>query len=159
MTLDIIVIYFKYFIIVTFAFLFIGYLLCKMIVFILLNGRWCVLCCKSRYVLVSRDKRLQDIPVFSVAQLCPTLWGPMGCSSPGSSDHRFLQPKILEWVVISFSSRSSQHRDQTQVSYIAGGFFTTEALSDVLNDCKNPEHLPYFQISLPQLGSTGPWIN
>ena len=33
-------------------------------------------------------------------------------------------PRILEWVAYLFSSRSSQPRNQTQVSCIAGGFFT-----------------------------------
>ena len=35
-----------------------------------------------------------------------------------------LQARILEWVAISFSRGSSQPRDQSQVSCIAGGFFT-----------------------------------
>ena len=35
-------------------------------------------------------------------------------------------PRILEWVAYPFSSGSSQPRNQTRVSYIAGGFFTTE---------------------------------
>jgi len=30
----------------------------------------------------------------------------------------------LEWVAFPFSRGSSQPRDQTQVSHIAGGFFT-----------------------------------
>ena len=34
-------------------------------------------------------------------------------------------PRILEWVACPFSRRSSQPRDQTQVSHIAGGFFTS----------------------------------
>ena len=34
-----------------------------------------------------------------------------------------LQARILEWVAISFSRGSSQPRDWTQVSRIAGGFF------------------------------------
>ena len=33
-------------------------------------------------------------------------------------------PGILEWVAYPFSRRSSQPRDQAQVSRIAGGFFT-----------------------------------
>ena len=36
-----------------------------------------------------------------------------------------LQARILEWVVFPFSRRSSQPRDRTQVSCIAGGFFTS----------------------------------
>jgi len=35
-----------------------------------------------------------------------------------------LQARILEWVAMPSSRGSSQPRDQTQVSGIAGGFFT-----------------------------------
>ena len=35
-------------------------------------------------------------------------------------------PRILEWVAFPFSRGSSQSRNQTRVSCIAGGFFTTE---------------------------------
>ena len=35
-----------------------------------------------------------------------------------------LQARILEWVAMPSSRGSSQARDQTQVSRIAGGFFT-----------------------------------
>ena len=38
--------------------------------------------------------------------------------------HGILQARILEWVAIPFSRRSSQPRDQTQVSCIAGGVLT-----------------------------------
>ena len=48
-------------------------------------------------------------------QSCPTL---MDCSLPGSSVHGILQARILEWVAIPFSRRSSQPRDQTQISYL-----------------------------------------
>ena len=41
--------------------------------------------------------------------------------------HGILQARILEWVAFPFSRRSSQPRDQTQVSHIAGGFFTSWA--------------------------------
>ena len=43
-----------------------------------------------------------------------------------------LQAKILEWVAVPFSRGSTQPRDWTQVSHIAGRFFigwvTREAL-------------------------------
>ena len=55
-----------------------------------------------------------------VAQSCPTLCNPMGCSPPDSSVHGVLQARILEWVAIPFSRRSSQSRDWTWVSCIAG---------------------------------------
>ena len=51
---------------------------------------------------------------------------PRGHNSPGSSVHGILQARILEWVAIPFSRESSQPRDQTQVSRVAGGVFPTE---------------------------------
>ena len=39
--------------------------------------------------------------------------------------HGILQARILEWVAFPFSRGSSQPRDRTQVSHIAGGFFTS----------------------------------
>ena len=47
----------------------------------------------------------------------------MDCSPPGSSVHGILQARILEWVAISFSRGSSQPRDWTWVSCIAGRCF------------------------------------
>ena len=55
-----------------------------------------------------------------VAQSCLTLCNPMDYSV-----HRILQARILEWVAFPFSRGSSQPRDQTQVSRIAGGYFTS----------------------------------
>ena len=59
-----------------------------------------------------------------VVQLCLTLRDPMDCSLPGSSIHGIFQARVLEWVAISFSRGSSQPRDRTQVSLIAGRCFT-----------------------------------
>ena len=68
------------------------------------------------------------------AQLCPTLFGSVDYSPPGSSVHGILQARILEWVAILFSRESFQLRDQTHifVSCIAGGFFTCWAISEAL---------------------------
>ena len=41
--------------------------------------------------------------------------------------HGTAQARILEWVAFPFSRGSSQPRDRTQVSCIAGGFFTSRA--------------------------------
>ena len=41
--------------------------------------------------------------------------------------HGILQARILEWVAFPFSRGSSQSRDQTQVSRVAGRFFTSWA--------------------------------
>ena len=51
---------------------------------------------------------------------------PADCSPPGSSVHGILQARILEEVTIFFSRGSSRPRHWTQVSWTAGGFFTTE---------------------------------
>ena len=50
----------------------------------------------------------------------------MDCSLPGSSVHGILQARILEWVAIPFSRGSSQPRDRTQVSCIAGDSLLSE---------------------------------
>ena len=42
-----------------------------------------------------------------VTQSCPTLCDPMDCSLPGSSVHGILWARILEWVAIPFTKRSS----------------------------------------------------
>ena len=63
------------------------------------------------YVLTSEVK---------VAQSCLTL-----CDSMDYVVHGILQARILEWLAFPFSRESSQPRDQTQVSRIAGRFFTS----------------------------------
>ena len=69
-------------------------------------------------------KKKSNILIYSVsvkvAQLCPTLRDPMSYTV-----HEILQAGILEWVVVPFSRGSSQPRDRTQISYIAGRFFTS----------------------------------
>ena len=59
---------------------------------------------------------------MKVAQSCGTLWDPMDYTG-----HGILQARILEWVAFAFSKGSSQPRDQTQVSRIVSGFFTSWA--------------------------------
>ena len=69
---------------------------------------------------------------LKVTQLCPTLCNPMELQSmelqskySPNTVHGILQTRILEWVAVPFSRGSSQPRDQTQVSCIAGRFFTS----------------------------------
>ena len=59
-----------------------------------------------------------------VAQLCPTHCDHLDCSLPGFSIHGIFQARVLEWFAISLSRGSSQPRDWTQVSHIAGRCFT-----------------------------------
>ena len=66
-----------------------------------------------------------------VAKSCPSLWDPMDCSPPGSSVCGILQAKILDWLAIPFSRRSSQPRDQTWVSCTVGRLFPNWATSPI----------------------------
>ena len=58
-----------------------------------------------------------------VAQTYPTLCNPMDCIVIG-----ILQARTLEWVAFPFSSESSQPRNRTGISYIAGWLFTNWAM-------------------------------
>ena len=71
----------------------------------------CVCMCVCVYVCVC-------VCVCVYAQLCPALCKPTDCSPPGSSVHGILQARILEWVAVSPSRRSSQPRDRTRISYL-----------------------------------------
>ena len=80
-------------------------------------------CQGSPYVFLLHAESLQS---------CPALCDLMDCSPPGSSVHGILQARILEWVAISCSRESSWPIDQTQVSCIAGRFFTIWATREPL---------------------------
>ena len=76
----------------------------------------------EKHLLPRRWTRLFLTPL--VAQPCPTLCHPMGCSPPGFSVCGILQERILEWVAIPFSGGCSWPRNRAQVSRIAGRLFT-----------------------------------
>ena len=74
------------------------------------------------------DSLPSELPVkVKVTQLCLTLCNPMDYIV-----HGILQARILEWVAFPFSRGSSQPRDRTHVSCIAGGFFTSWATREAL---------------------------
>ena len=56
--------------------------------------------------------------IYVKAQSCSTL-----CDLMDYTVHGILQVRILEWVAFPFSRGSSQPRDRTQASSIAGRFF------------------------------------
>ena len=62
----------------------------------------------------------------SVSQLCLTLCDSKNCSPPCSSVHWNFPAETLESVAISSPRGSSQPRNQTCISCIAGRFFTAE---------------------------------
>ena len=60
-----------------------------------------------------------------------TLCEPMDFYPPGFSVHGILQARILEWVSTLSSKELSQPRNQTQVSYTAGRFFSNWATKEI----------------------------
>ena len=81
-------------------------------------GFLCILHCRWILYLLSHN-----YPMC----VCPMLCDTVGCSLPGSSVSGILQARILEWVAIAFPRGPSRLRDWTQVSCIAGRFFTVWA--------------------------------
>ena len=76
---------------------------------------------ETSYVTKMKECRKKKFVLFSSSRASDH--DPVDCSPPGSSIHGILQARILEWVAISFSRGSSQPRDWTQVSHIAGECF------------------------------------
>ena len=68
---------------------------------------------------------LSEMKWSEVAQSRQTLYEPMDYTV-----HGLLQARILEWVAFPFSRGSSQPRDRTQVSCIAGRFFASWATGE-----------------------------
>ena len=104
--------------------------LCSNITDIAYQRMWVLIHCGSLWVVTGKLVPIWWIHTsvkwkVLVTQLCPTLWDPdMDCSPPSSSVHRISQARILECAAIPFSRGSFQTRDWTQVSCIAGRFFT-----------------------------------
>ena len=74
------------------------------------------------YIICSQRWRNSVWSEVKVAQSCLIFCDPMNYTI-----HGILQARILEWVSIPFSRGSFQSRDQSQVSLIAGRFFTSWA--------------------------------
>ena len=103
---------------------------------------------KTAFVILNCFSRKVNV---KIAQLCLTLWNPMDCSLPGSSVHGILQARILEWVAFPFSRGSSQPKDRTQVSCIAGRFLTVWATREAQEYWGRIEAIPSLA-DLPDLG-------
>ena len=80
-----------------------------------------------------------------VTQLCLTLCDPMDYTVYG-----ILQARMLEWVAGPFSRVSSQTRDQTQVSRIAGRFYTSWANREapIYTHTQTPKQTSEYKLSL-----------
>ena len=62
---------------------------------------------------------------MKVTQSCPILCDPLDYTV-----HGIFQTRMVEWVAYPFSRGSSQPRDWTQASCLAGGFFTNWAIRE-----------------------------
>ena len=76
------------------------------------------------YVLCVTCSLLWSCLCVLVVQSCLTLCDLIDYNLPCSPVPGILQARILEWIAILFSRGSSWLRDWTQISYIAGRFFT-----------------------------------
>ena len=96
----------------------------------------------------------------SVIQSCPTLRDSTDRSPSGSSVHRLFGARILEWVAISFSRKSSHPRDGICISCISRRILYIEPPEKPLNtssyiySCLMTEHIcthrgPRVQVSIP----------
>ena len=72
----------------------------------------------------------------------------MDCSPPGSSVHRILQAKLLEWVAISSCRGSSWPRDRIQSLVLAGRFFSPAVSGDQHKASKSSEKSSQRTMSL-----------
>ena len=115
-----------------------------------LETPWTEACQAPLSVGFSRQEYWSGLPFpapkvkVKVVQSCQTLCDPMDYTVHGISKAR-----ILEWVAFPFSRGSSQPRNQTQVSHIAGRFFTSWATREALG-------LNMLVLSIPVSPST--WI-
>ena len=82
------------------------------------HGRWMFNGRMNRHVCRMKVRVL--VALFATVWLCNL----MDCSLPDSSPHGILQARILNWVTIPFPRGSSWSRIQSQVSCVAGRFFT-----------------------------------
>ena len=69
---------------------------------------------------------------LSLIRLFVTLWT-VACQAPLSMG--ILQARVLQWVIMPSSMESSQPRDRTQVSHIAGRFFSVWATGEAQSYC------------------------
>ena len=92
------------------------------------HPEWCVHAPATRHTRYCSESDVCVCVCVCVlaAQSCLTLCNPVDCRPPGSSVHRVLQARILEWVAIYFPRGSSRPRDWTWVSCIQADSLPSE---------------------------------
>ena len=82
------------------------------------------------------SSQVMELMKVKVAQLCPTL-----CNTMDYTVHVIRQARILEWVAFPLSRGSSQPRNRTHVSWIAGRFFTNWTIREAQWNSQNAESI------------------
>ena len=75
--------------------------------------------CSAFFMVQLSYPYMKEVKVLAT-QSCPTLCNLMDYSLSGSSVHGILQARILDWIAMPFSRGSSQLKNWTLVSCIAG---------------------------------------
>ena len=83
----------------------------------------------------------------------------MDSSPPGSSVRGISQARLLEWVAIPFSRGSSRPRDQTHVSCLADGLFTTESPGKLPGTIRLDSPEPWWAAVASKAGVAGVWLH
>ena len=89
---------------------------------LLLEKKYCGFCFFFFFIVSHKSHVCAEL-----LQSCPTLCNHMDDSPPGSSVHGILQARVLEWVAMPSSRRSSWARDKPtslKPPALAGRFFT-----------------------------------
>ena len=89
-----------------------------------LSSEWAIQRSEVVPLIIYTQRYSANCDLVLVAQPCLTLSNTTDSSPLGFSPHGIFQAKILEWVAISFSRRSSPPRDQSQVFCIVDRLFT-----------------------------------
>ena len=104
-------------------------------------------------------KSLQSFPTLCLQGIFP-----IQGSNPGLLQCRWIlyqlshkgSPRILEWVVYPFSSRSNLARNRTRVSGIAAEFFTSWATREAIDSKAHGNH---YLVLLTYLHNSQVWPN
>ena len=97
--------------------------------------------------IIKLNKRFCAVLSHSVMSDSATPWN---VALQASLSMGFLQARILEWVAMSSSRGSSQPREETQVSCIAGRFLTTREAQETLR-----QHIPTMLVLRMKHAYTG----
>ena len=87
---------------------------------------------------------LNTIPPVLVTQLCLTLCDSMDCSPLGSYVHMILQARILEWVAIPFTRKSSHPGTESRSPALQADSLPSESpLGGLLASLSAPQYRTY----------------